>query len=181
MPSWMRAAPARPANSGRLHQQGDGRKEWPMMKPPWHCSETPGAGFDRGICGPPWALEAIGQHDRAAVTRTRQRRNRCWRVCAIMGQPVQVQRRRMEEMEQAIIVRRKAQAADQAGDTANRAQAQSRQDDHQPQEGGGAEQAGHGIGGARASQPEEVRAVWEGVGEKRSCAYPIAYISLTEY
>jgi hypothetical protein len=76
-----------------------------------------------------------------------------------LGQTVQVQRRRMEEMEQTVIAGvGKSEAADQAGDAGQvGAQAQSRQDDHQPQEGGGAGAGGaEGLEGAQPGQPEEV-------------------------
>ena len=120
------------------------------------------------------ALEAINQHDRAAVDPHQAAAKQVLQGRPPqLGQTVQVQCRGMEEVQQAVIAGvGKAEASDQAGDAGQvGAQAQSRQDEHQPQEGGGAGAGwAEGLDGAQPGQPEEVGAFGKGEA-KRAVAH----------
>ena len=164
------------ANPGHLHQQGDGLQGVP------HDERSLGIAarllvqaFDRrhfaAFLG---ALETIGQHDRTALDPHQAAAEQLLLegLPPQLGQTVQIQRRRMEEMEQTVIAGvGKSEAADQAGDAGQvGAQAQSRQDGHQPQEGSGAGAGGaEGLEGAQPGQPEEGERLGKARSLKRLC------------
>ena len=160
------------ANPGHLHQQGDGLQGVP------HDEGSLGIAarllvqaFDpRHFAAFLGALEAIGQHDRTAVDPHQAPAEQMLEgLPPQLGQTVQVQRRGMEEVQQAVIAGvGKAEAADQTGHAGQiGAQAQSGQDEHQPQEGRGAGAGwAEGLDGAQPSQPEEVRAFGKGEAKR---------------
>ena len=165
------------ANPGGLHQQGDGLQG--MSHDEGRLGIAAGLlmqAFDpRHFAALFGALEAIGQHDRATVDPHLTAAEQVLEgLPPQAGQPVQIHRRGMEEVEQAVIAGvGQAEAADQAGHPRQiGAQTQRGQNEHQPQERGG---AGAGrpeaLDGAQPGQPEEGGAL-----SKRGAKRVVAHI-----